>query len=355
MSTRWLTAGAGAVVLFAALVGLRIGAHYPGLPRPLLLTLALEPGIAGRADPVLVTGRPEAGDFLSVRFDDAGTVRFTYDSWGFPARVSAPVALPTGGPLHLQLELPALDHMQGGDSPTTDRVRVTCDGVIVLDSAAHAFLREPDRIFFGENPLGGTACGPALHGRISMADGRVIHGGADAFFSYRERIADWVRRFPGQVLTLALAAGLAGWWLIRLPAPGVLRRRATQEIVRHRWFLGAAAPATLVFAWLVTFGSFRLNVAEPYGSFYDYQAASLLRGRLDVPEDAIGGEAFEANGKLYGYFGPTPALLRLPWALSGLAFGKLSRAYMLLYFVATLAAGSAPARRGRPRRPAPAR
>lgn len=106
----------------------------------------------------------------------------------------------------------------------------------------------------------------------------------------------------------------------------------------HRWFLGASAIATLGFTWLVTLGTFRFAEREVFGNFYDYQAASLLEGRLDVPEEAIGGEAFEAHGKLYGYFGPTPALLRLPFVLTGLAFGQLSRAFMVAYFAGCLCA-----------------
>ncbi|MBM3856055.1 MAG: hypothetical protein FJ399_23345, partial [Verrucomicrobia bacterium] len=107
---------------------------------------------------------------------------------------------------------------------------------------------------------------------------------------------------------------------------------------RHRWFLGASALATLGFTWLVTLGTFRFAEREVFGNFYDFQAASLLAGRLDVPEEAIGGEAFEAHGKLYGYFGPTPALLRLPLVAAGVAFGQLSRAFMVAYFVGCLLA-----------------
>ncbi|MBL9189283.1 MAG: hypothetical protein JNK23_17505 [Opitutaceae bacterium] len=115
-------------------------------------------------------------------------------------------------------------------------------------------------------------------------------------------------------------------------------RRLAHALGRHRWFVGAAFAATLVYAWLVTLGTWRLNVAEDFGSFYDYQAASLLAGRLDVPEEAVRGEAFEARGKLYGYFGPTPAVLRLPFVAAGVAFGQLSRTFMLAYFVASLIA-----------------
>src|SRR5262249_53400813 len=142
-----------------------------------------------------------------------------------------------------------------------------------------------------------------------------------------------------QVLALALLSVAVGFWgqrWILLLSP--LARNGAPVFRQHRWFIGSAAVATLFYTWLVTMGSFQLFYPEYFGSFYDYQAASLLQGQLDVPEDAIGGEAFEARGKLYGYFGPTPALLRMPLAIFGFAFGKVSRLYLVLYFAAALLA-----------------
>lgn len=77
---------------------------------------------------------------------------------------------------------------------------------------------------------------------------------------------------------------------------------------------------------------------EIFGVFYDYQAASLLNGRLDVPYEALFGESFVYAGKTYGYFGPTPALLRLPFIYFGVGFGQLSRAFMLADYAACLVA-----------------
>ena len=87
---------------------------------------------------------------------------------------------------------------------------------------------------------------------------------------------------------------------------------------------------------MITQGTFRLLFPESFGNFYDFQALSLLQGRLDVPEESLQGEAFVYGGKIYGYFGLTPALLRLPFVIFGLAFGELSRAAMLLCYAATL-------------------
>lgn len=105
----------------------------------------------------------------------------------------------------------------------------------------------------------------------------------------------------------------------------------------HAWFLGAAGVCVGAFGWMLTFGSFRLLDEDVFGTFYDHQAAAWLKGRWDVPEAALSGEAFIVDGKIYGYFGPTPALMRLPFVALGAAFGALTRAFMLLDYLACLA------------------
>ncbi len=94
----------------------------------------------------------------------------------------------------------------------------------------------------------------------------------------------------------------------------------------------------LLFGWFLTYGTFRIWEAESFGNFYDEQAVSLLEGRLDVPPHCIGNEAFVYGGKTYGYFGLTPAILRLPFVVSGIGKNKLSRTFMLLYFSLALLA-----------------
>jgi hypothetical protein len=80
-----------------------------------------------------------------------------------------------------------------------------------------------------------------------------------------------------------------------------------------RWELIAAAVSLVLVAWIVTEGDWNFFPAGGLlEGFYDAQADSLLQGRLDVRPDSIGPEAFVRNGKSYGYFGPTPALARVP-------------------------------------------
>jgi tetratricopeptide (TPR) repeat protein len=102
--------------------------------------------------------------------------------------------------------------------------------------------------------------------------------------------------------------------------------------------VASALLSVLGFGWLSTGGTGRLIANEPLSDFYDYQAASLLQGRLDVPPEALSFEAFVYKDKTYGYFGITPALLRIPFVAVGLGFGQLSRLYMLGYFAAALVA-----------------
>jgi hypothetical protein len=73
--------------------------------------------------------------------------------------------------------------------------------------------------------------------------------------------------------------------------------------------------ASLLLLALLTKGSFdptRQVTPEPQALFYDAQARAILRGHLDVPPEAIGGEGIVRDGRTYGYFGIAPALLRLP-------------------------------------------
>jgi hypothetical protein len=67
------------------------------------------------------------------------------------------------------------------------------------------------------------------------------------------------------------------------------------------------------------------------GGFYDAQAHSLLDLRWHVPRDVLSLEAFVVDGRSYMYFGPTPALLRLPVAAVTDRFdGRLTSLSLLL-------------------------
>ena len=68
-----------------------------------------------------------------------------------------------------------------------------------------------------------------------------------------------------------------------------------------------------------------------FSNFYDVQARALLDGRLDLPENELGIEAFVVDGKEYMYFPPGPSIARMPiLALTDELDGQLSAPSMLL-------------------------
>jgi hypothetical protein len=81
------------------------------------------------------------------------------------------------------------------------------------------------------------------------------------------------------------------------------------------------------FLWVFTTTCGRqIFVNEVLGGAYDSQAEHFLRGNVDVDAEAIGHEAMIVNDHVRMYFGPFPALLRIPLNLVYPAgHGKWSR------------------------------
>jgi len=89
-------------------------------------------------------------------------------------------------------------------------------------------------------------------------------------------------------------------------------------------------PVTLVLSvvlWIFTMtGGQQIFVKEVLGGAFDSQAEHFLRGDVGVDAAAIAHETMNVNGKVRMYFGPLPALLRVPLNLIYPAgHGKWSR------------------------------
>lgn len=330
-----------------------------------MLELTLPAAAVGRTEPILVTGMYGEGNLLTVRYVDESTLVVGYDHWGAGGPGSAPLRFEPGSHHVMRITMPSLTTYSKPAAGARANLRVDWDGQAILDEQVAFHGRLPTQVFFGENPIGASAS-PVFRGMIRTPDGREPFGGPETYFTRAERLRVWLRAHPWRALGCALISAVAGaafGWLAGSRWPRVLlegaagasnaavqaldRRPSRNELnpaqlaARRRalgWFSGASLVATVGYAWVVTGSTFNFNYTEIFGVFYDYQAASFLQGRLDVPEEAIGPEAFESRGKLYGYFGPTPALLRLPLVAAGIAFGKMSRALMVLYFVGSLGA-----------------
>jgi len=327
----------GAISAALAVAAIRI--LPPPLPSPLRLVAIFSSATAGQSDPLLVSGSPENGDFLYVRFTGTDSAVFAYDSWGIGGPTSKPVELKPGIVHHLEIDGPMLTQVVGRVAGNP-RLRVVCDGNVVLDGDVSYHVRSPDQIYAGWNPIGGTSCGQSLHGSLKREDGQPLRG-RGKMESWTMRLLHWwTAEFQRIVLFLLLAAaGIFGCeGLFRLGRTGVRAKAAgaARGFRRHICFAAAAAAAALAFSYFVTDGDFDFDFSESFGNFYDFQAASLLQGRFDVPSQALPNEAFIYHGKNYGYFGPTPALMRIPFVFVDLAFGKLSRGFMLLDYLGCL-------------------
>jgi hypothetical protein len=116
--------------------------------------------------------------------------------------------------------------------------------------------------------------------------------------------------------------------------------KATDTGARRRFRRAALVGAGLaapIFYWMVNAGQLNPFHAERFGNFYDIQAHSLLDGHWNVPAKAVAFEGFLIDGKTYLYFGPVPALLRLPIvAITDNLDGKLTQVSMLAAFAVAL-------------------
>ncbi len=300
----------------------------------------------GETEPFISTGVVFSADFLNVRYLDASTAVFAYDAWASGGPDSEPFTLQPGVTRVVRVTMPSLDGGRGAGKRVRGPLTISIDGREVVNAQVHYFSRKGSQIFFGNNPIGGNTADGLFRGSIQLPDGRPLAGVPTVYFSFRERLAFWLTQHPSQVIALLLFAVGIGFaqprlraWLYTQPWAR-LRPHALQPHTAppHLAFALTTLVCAVVFTAVMTGGTFRLLVEESFGNFYDHQAASLLAGKLDVPEPALSGEAFVVNGKVYGYYGIMPAVLRLPFVGIDALFGHLSRSLMLGYYLACLAA-----------------
>lgn len=327
--------------LAAALALFGVGRHVAQPGQAVEFELTFARGGSGVVHPLIVTGRTDAADFLLFEFRDERRGVFLYDSWGQQNLTSEEVEAAPGRVLRVRVEMPSLGRIKTGRDADvrSGRLRVVCDGRVVLDRMVESHARGVRQLYFGFNPVGGGSGTAVLDGGMRDASGRQMRGSVGEPRRLEQRVLGWLRHEPWQVLCVALLAW--GGWRLAPRAAGVSTGGARAALAgfgrEHRVFIGLTAASATLFAWMVTYGTF--NFREGTGiltDFYDFQMASLLQGRLDVPEAGIGGEAFVWHGRLYGYFGMTPALLRFPMIVFDVAFGQWSRVLIVAWFIGAL-------------------
>jgi hypothetical protein len=101
--------------------------------------------------------------------------------------------------------------------------------------------------------------------------------------------------------------------------------------------IGAVVGGAIFLAVLLN-GHLSLLQRQPAADdFFDVQAHSLLHRHWDVPRSSLFLEGFLVHGKVYEYFGPLPALMRLPIAAATHSLDRrLGQVSMLLAFAVAL-------------------
>lgn len=123
------------------------------------------------------------------------------------------------------------------------------------------------------------------------------------------------------------------------PPPADRLSAGDRRRLRRAWAL-ATVPVVVAYTWVLTAGTWNLFQRQYFDDFFDVQARSMLDGRLDVPPEVVGFEGFLIGGKTFIYFGPVPALMRMPLMLVTDRFdGRLTTVSMLLAMVVLSAAG----------------
>jgi hypothetical protein len=134
----------------------------------------------GRYDPLLVSGITGAGDFCNVFYPAPGKVAFSHDAWGLGGSASATYTVDPD-----QEHLVEIDH--GGLYPDPElsttprqwaevsrkmfnRVRITLDGLVVLDVADQVHRSAPETVTIGENLLGGSSTAARFSGTLIAAE-----------------------------------------------------------------------------------------------------------------------------------------------------------------------------------------
>lgn len=140
-----------------------------------------------------------------------------------------------------------------------------------------------------------------------------------------------------QATTRQTAAGHA---LARQRRPAHAPSGPRADLSRRRFAAASGvgiAISAAAFAWLVTDGTFNFFQTIPFGSFYDVQARSWLRGTWSMPANVLTIEGIRTHGRTDMYFGPVPALLRLPVLLVTHDLdGRLTEVSLLIAFVVAL-------------------
>jgi len=147
------------------------GTDYPG---PVLIHLRFPRGRAGQSEPLVVTGKTGAGDFVYMRYESDQRLRFGFDHWAVGGWVSEPVQIDPYRTQEIVLSIGSmLPPAASGRPDVYAAQRRTClvflNGRLVLKCTSDFYPSRPDQILIGTTAIGGSTTGPLFTGVIILA------------------------------------------------------------------------------------------------------------------------------------------------------------------------------------------
>lgn len=141
---------------------------YVGYPGPVRLRVNLPRAVRAQGSPLVVTGRPGAGDIVHVVCVGPDRYIFSLDHWGAAARNSPILSLRADQPHEIVVSLGSLLPADAGwkYSALKNNLFVSVDGVTVLSLVQDFYPSSPAACGFGLNPIGGTTALATYEGGI---------------------------------------------------------------------------------------------------------------------------------------------------------------------------------------------
>jgi len=137
------------------------------------LRVRLPEGKVGAREPLVVTGRTGAADFVYVEYLDAGRVRFGFDHWNGPGLVSEPLRVDFAAEQAIDVTLGSLATVPNAEEVPAwrrGRLRVAVNGAPVLAAEAEFYVAEPEEVWLALNPVGGTSCAERFTGEFLSSE-----------------------------------------------------------------------------------------------------------------------------------------------------------------------------------------
>ena len=123
-------------------------------------------GVAGRREPLIVTGETGRGDFIAVEYLAADRFRLIFDHWGSRGAASEPISYVPRRNYHVDIRHAVFSKAGQRGANTPSDLVVALDRQVVWREAVVLYGIAPDEAYVGYNPIGGS-CDLLFSGRIA--------------------------------------------------------------------------------------------------------------------------------------------------------------------------------------------